>query len=212
MNDDRPGREAFRDAVAVAESRAAMHKLYRFFDASGQLLYVGITCNPGKRFDQHRGGKSWWDEIASIRLESHPSRESLLDAERAAIREEAPLYNILLNTPRDPTGRRDPKQPPAPLPCGLKLGEAYALGLANGDCPVGILVEGDEDGVVLVQYKWNLDSFCGDEIWVRANDIERWVKAYREDLGTGPCRMTVFKMDPLGDFQTHWLENEASRV
>jgi hypothetical protein len=29
------------------------HKLYRFFDADGVLLYVGITMNPGARWDCH---------------------------------------------------------------------------------------------------------------------------------------------------------------
>jgi hypothetical protein len=39
--------------------------LYRFYDASGRLLYVGIAGNPGRRFAQHGRDKSWWSQVAS---------------------------------------------------------------------------------------------------------------------------------------------------
>lgn len=38
------------------------HVLYRFYGATGQLLYVGITMNPVQRFRSHRGTKDWWCE------------------------------------------------------------------------------------------------------------------------------------------------------
>jgi hypothetical protein len=39
--------------------------VYRMFNAGGQLLYVGRTCNIGTRLDVHRRGE-WWKEVASI--------------------------------------------------------------------------------------------------------------------------------------------------
>ena len=74
--------------------------LYRFWDASGVLLYVGISVNPTGRFDQHRGDKSWWHEIASITIQAYPDRPTVEAAEKAAIIAETPLYNIVHNVAR----------------------------------------------------------------------------------------------------------------
>ncbi|MEU4410701.1 GIY-YIG nuclease family protein [Streptosporangium sp. NPDC023963] len=73
------------------------HALYRFYDATGVLLYVGITADPGVRFKKHRGDKEWWTEVANIRIEKLPTRAAVLDAERRAIREERPLWNVAHN-------------------------------------------------------------------------------------------------------------------
>lgn len=73
------------------------HALYRFYDASGVLLYVGITADPGARFKQHRNDKEWWTEVANIRIEKLPTRIAVLEAERTAIREERPLWNVTHN-------------------------------------------------------------------------------------------------------------------
>ena len=51
------------------------HILYRFFDHGGVLLYVGVTNNPPRRFAQHSSDKDWWDEVASITVENHPTRQ-----------------------------------------------------------------------------------------------------------------------------------------
>lgn len=69
--------------------------LYRFFDADDDLMYVGISATPWERWRQHRGEKPWWHEIANITIERFPNRDAALEAERAAIRSESPLYNIV---------------------------------------------------------------------------------------------------------------------
>lgn len=68
--------------------------LYRLFDAAGVLLYVGIGGNPGRRFEQHRGDKLWWGQVARVTLEHHPTREAALAAELDAIQIEHPRHNI----------------------------------------------------------------------------------------------------------------------
>lgn len=70
------------------------HALYRFFDAAGDLLYIGITNDPSKRFGRHASDKPWWEEVDRIDLERHPSREAVLAAEAAAIKTERPRYNV----------------------------------------------------------------------------------------------------------------------
>jgi predicted GIY-YIG superfamily endonuclease len=71
--------------------------LYRFYDDSGQLLYIGISMTPWERFRQHRADKPWWDEIATITKENHNSREEVLSAEKEAIKAERPMHNVQHN-------------------------------------------------------------------------------------------------------------------
>ena len=72
------------------------HALYRFFSSSGDLLYVGITCNPARRFEKHGDTKDWWPEVVRIEMEHHPDRAGVLAAERAAVQAEKPKYNVRL--------------------------------------------------------------------------------------------------------------------
>ena len=86
------------------------HALYRFYDATGTLLYVGITADPGARWRQHAHDKPWWHHVANITIETHPTRTAVFDAERAAIIAERPLHNVVHNG-----HRRATTTPPAPL-------------------------------------------------------------------------------------------------
>ncbi len=83
------------------------HVLYRFYTATGQLLYVGITMNPAKRFKAHRGQKDWWSDVAGITIEHYATRQELANAERRAIQVEHPLHNVI---------RAKPKPAPTPTP------------------------------------------------------------------------------------------------
>lgn len=69
------------------------HALYRFYDRADVLLYIGITADLGARIGQHRGEKPWWLEVARVDVEHHPNRTAVLAAERAAIRDEKPVWN-----------------------------------------------------------------------------------------------------------------------
>lgn len=73
------------------------HVLYRFYSATGQLLYIGITANPPARFGQHRSDKDWWSEVSDIKIETHENRNALRAAEATAIRAEKPRYNKVHN-------------------------------------------------------------------------------------------------------------------
>lgn len=70
------------------------HTLYRFWDARGRLLYVGITAVGTQRWFQHARTKRWWPDISNITLEHFATRLESLEAEAVAIRTEHPLYNI----------------------------------------------------------------------------------------------------------------------
>lgn len=74
--------------------------LYRHFDADGVLLYVGVTDHLERRNAGHRQASPWWPQVA--RIDSRLCRDfrSASAAERTAIREEAPLYNVVWSRDR----------------------------------------------------------------------------------------------------------------
>jgi predicted GIY-YIG superfamily endonuclease len=82
-----------RISVGQASLASAPHALYRFYDRTDVLLYVGITMNLPTRMFKHKGTKPWWTSIADIQVEHFATRGEALTAERKAIREERPLYN-----------------------------------------------------------------------------------------------------------------------
>lgn len=83
--------------------------LYRFYDDQQRLLYVGVTMSPGDRFRSHSKDKPWWSQVATITMEQHPDRETVLHAERAAIQQEWPVHNIMHNA-RAGDGHASPPQ------------------------------------------------------------------------------------------------------
>ena len=69
-------------------------QLYRHYDSSGRLLYVGISNNHIARLGQHRDAAQWFHLIDSVKIEHFKSRAEALEAERQAIQNEDPKYNI----------------------------------------------------------------------------------------------------------------------
>jgi hypothetical protein len=67
--------------------------LYRLFDESDVLLYVGVTGNLGRRLAQHAVDKAWWEAVATITVKRYPSRDMALAYEAQAILEERPRFN-----------------------------------------------------------------------------------------------------------------------
>lgn len=70
--------------------------LYRFYDAAGRLLYVGVTANLPQRLRGH-GKRDWWQDVRTMHAEPHRGRRAVLAAERAAIEQERPLHNVRMN-------------------------------------------------------------------------------------------------------------------
>jgi len=95
---------------------AESHVLYRFYTATGQLLYVGITMNPAQRFKAHKGTKDWWGDVAGITIEHYETREDLAKAEWRAIQVERPMHNVVHTKKKKPKPDPwpDPPEPPDP--------------------------------------------------------------------------------------------------
>jgi len=75
--------------------RTEEHLLYRFFDAAGVLLYVGITDYLTNRFSQHSVVQPWWGDWATFHVTRYASRAEVKFAERIAIKLEKPLHNVV---------------------------------------------------------------------------------------------------------------------
>lgn len=71
-----------------------LHVLYRVYDVRDELLYVGVTLDVEQRFAAHRQGKTWWADVATIRLEHFGTRPELEAAEEAAIAAGRPVHNV----------------------------------------------------------------------------------------------------------------------
>lgn len=70
--------------------------VYRFFDASDRLLYVGCTSNFLQRVSGHKGPTSpspWWPLAVRHTLTEYPTFRAALSAEAHAICTEGPIYN-----------------------------------------------------------------------------------------------------------------------
>lgn len=78
---------------ALAYERESITDLYRYYDADGNLLYVGISISAIGRAAQHKLQAAWWHDAVRIEIEKHPNREAAMQAEVQAIRSECPLHN-----------------------------------------------------------------------------------------------------------------------
>lgn len=71
------------------------HWVYRCFDESGRLIYVGFTATPSGRIAAHES-QSWWaSQIARIEWSDYPTRADARAAEKEAIATENPRWNTL---------------------------------------------------------------------------------------------------------------------
>lgn len=70
-----------------------METLYRYFDAEGTLLYIGVTSRINRRMREHYESSAWFAKVTRCEFEQFPDRKSVLDAERNAILSENPLHN-----------------------------------------------------------------------------------------------------------------------
>lgn len=211
--------------MGVAEIGTDRHVLYRFYDVTEQLLYIGITANPGRRFGQHGSSKPWWSQIATIRMEVHPDRAAVLVAERAAIIAEKPLHNIRHATGEPATSTLDPDLPAAD-PVGewpVAAGDVVALALVEYRhiCHVGMIRDVSPWGPrIQVMDFWN-GTFDQDTFTVqwgeiatilharpkRPDEVDGWFEERHVRNGG-----VIWHTDPLGDFQIEWLKGRQAML
>jgi predicted GIY-YIG superfamily endonuclease len=74
-----------------------MEHLYRFYDQSGALLYVGISNDFAGRLRAHERSSGFFKDVQSITLERYSTRDEVIAAEKLAIQTELPLHNKAWN-------------------------------------------------------------------------------------------------------------------
>ena len=127
--------------------------LYRFYDTDDNLLYVGITVELGWRWKQH-ARREWWRQVTRATVEHHPSRDEAAAAERTAIQQEHPRWNVIHKPP-----------PPKPVP----LAPAPSLVVELGDDIERMI--GDTAGLTCGQ--------VANLMGAGRSTIHRWVKEGR---------------------------------
>lgn len=79
--------------------------VYRAFDATGRLLYVGCTADVEARLRAHTDGSPWFLFHADVTLEHFDSYDDALEAEAFAILTEHPRWNMKGRSPEHPDGQ-----------------------------------------------------------------------------------------------------------
>lgn len=102
--------------------------LYRLFDTTGRLLYVGVAHNPDQRWATHSLSKAWWPQVDKRLVEWHATRSDAERAELAAIRQEEPIHNVA-GTPAARVSPAIGKTPTRPI--RVDLGEWGVFGEAT---------------------------------------------------------------------------------
>lgn len=72
-------------------------ELYRHFDDEGKLLYVGISINALIRWLQHKANSKHANRVSRITIERFETRNKAIFAEKKAIRDEKPEFNVSHN-------------------------------------------------------------------------------------------------------------------
>jgi len=71
--------------------------LYRHYDKDDNLLYVGISLSAYTRLSQHKSNSEWAATAVKMTTEPFNSRVDALEAEKKAIINEKPLFNVVHN-------------------------------------------------------------------------------------------------------------------
>lgn len=77
----------------MSDLRQRATAVYRFYDETDRLLYVGIAVDLRARWARHRQQASWWTLSRRSDIQWFPDRVSAEEAETRAIRSESPLHN-----------------------------------------------------------------------------------------------------------------------
>lgn len=142
------------------------HALYRFFDAAGALLYIGITWDIADRFPRHALDKPWWSDIANITVETYPDRAAVLEAERLAIKAESPLYNIV---------HAERQLEPAPYVSRVPDGPRW-LKLARDVPELNLTrwwIETAVEDYLYCAVHYDAGRICGNDLWYGSGDVAR---------------------------------------
>lgn len=90
----RPARGPKNNRHSLAKRKTCV---YRLFDKTGTLLYIGKTVNPNQRFKQHAEEQIWWPQVdmSKTQIVWYPNWDWAGKVEVASIKAERPRFNII---------------------------------------------------------------------------------------------------------------------
>lgn len=113
-------------------------QLYRFFDTSDKLLYVGVSISVAIRLQGHKS-TAWFGRVSKIIIQTFDTRELALAAEIVAIKAECPEFNVTHNN-MGPAPRRRPRTicnvPQGPLEEGARRSSMLTISDIMDDAKV----------------------------------------------------------------------------
>jgi predicted GIY-YIG superfamily endonuclease len=179
--------------------------VYRYYDAAGRHIYVGVTSRGPQRQAQHAVTAGWWPHVRSQDVEHLDTREAALRREKWLIERHRPPFNIqhhpdpenakaayleLVNPPKrcgHCEGCRLDTDPEYARPAGDEWGCRWNDEIAPDEdeitCPVCgstrcIYADGHDDGSV---DGWQAGYSSGqDRAWREAHD--EYTPAYLADM------------------------------
>lgn len=91
------GEKPLENSGKTSKSAKVLDKrfcVYKHYSESDQLLYIGHSCSTLHRLAAHKSSSSWFDQVATIRLEWHKTKKAMLRAERQLIAKHQPPFNV----------------------------------------------------------------------------------------------------------------------
>ena len=134
--------------------------VYRLYDRTGQLLYIGITCDLDERWHQHHAEKYWWRDVERKDIVWVNTRDEARAIEYKATRIEKPLYDRL-----DRNGRLSEEEKRALEHQRVdRAAEAIKRDIRSGVFPAGVALPSvrelmercDESSAVVRSALWHL--------------------------------------------------------
>lgn len=110
-----------------------MTDLYRYFNDKDELLYVGISKSAVARAIQHQQQAEWWEEFSYMTRERFVIRGDAENAERIAIQNENPKYNIVHKV--EQTNKKSKPKYNEDTMCNLVSWEIVKPGVVRFDFP-----------------------------------------------------------------------------
>jgi predicted GIY-YIG superfamily endonuclease len=127
--------------------------LYRLYDESGTLLYIGISHQPEVRFVQHSKLKEWWPRVTRREVQWFDDRPTAAKAEERAVRTEDPEFNSIYSPRVDRRTIRDTVADDGIREVSLSLARpnltSIVRSVAHADQPVALLNHGRRYAMVV---------------------------------------------------------------
>lgn len=85
--------QTFRRVIDVPSVSPTPTSVYRYYDKSSLLLYVGITSRGIRRQREHNHDKEWWPFVTKQEVEHYSTRATASAREKELIRQFRPPFN-----------------------------------------------------------------------------------------------------------------------